>query len=102
MQQGTLHSCREEPATGLGSGKGNTQGAGVPTTPAHGHSSRLPNLNHAFSSSRTLPQAQEGRTLLNSSHGLPVICALENLLPRPEPTGLLTSFKQATPKAWEG
>lgn len=48
MQQGTLHSCREEPATGLGSGKRNTQEAGVPTTPAHGHSSHLPNLKHAF------------------------------------------------------
>lgn len=48
VQQGTLHSCREEPATGMGSGKGNTQEARVPRTPAHGQSSCLPNLNRAY------------------------------------------------------
>lgn len=42
VQQGALHSCREEPATGTGSGKGNTPEARVPMTPAHGLAPAFP------------------------------------------------------------
>lgn len=65
MQQGTLHSCREEPATGMGSGKGNTLESRVPTTPARGDSSAFPTW--IMPTLRALPQAQDDRTLLNSS-----------------------------------
>lgn len=101
MLQGTLHSCREEPATGMGSGKGNTQEARVPRTPAHGQSSCLPNLNRAYLEGPTAGPRGAGPYSI-PPHRLPINCALGNLLPRPEPTGLLTPFRQAAQKAWEG
>lgn len=69
MQQGTLHSCREEPATGMGSGKGNTLESST------WRQLRLPNLDHAyFEGPTTGPRRQD------PTQFLPIGCGLSTVL----------------------